>query len=143
MELELIKTIFFYLENPDNLYAILAIGILLLVIEFSATGGFVLGVAGSLITAYAFWLLGYYWALIFSFAALVAVVYLGFEAFGQKKAEDLMNGSIVAVSMPIDPVGKVIYKGEIWNAKSDDRILDGDAKIVGKDGLMLIVKAIE
>lgn len=144
MELDLIKTVIFYMENPDNAYAVLTIGVLLLAIEFSAPGGFVLGLIGSIITAYAFWVLGFYWALIFSVIAFVAVIYLGFEAFRLKKAlgKEAMLGSIATIAKPLNPTGKVLYNGELWNAKADREIESGEVKIVGKKGLTLIVEEI-
>lgn len=144
MEVDLIKTVIFYIENPSNSYALLTIGVLLLAIEFSTPGGFVLGILGSIITAYAFWILGYYTALIFSVIAFVAVVYLGYEAFRLKKqtGKEAMIGQRAVVKKPLDPKGKVLFAGELWNAKSVDglAISSNEVEIVGKEGLMLIVK---
>lgn len=144
MELDLIKTLIFYMENPDNAYAVLTIGVLLLAIEFSSPGGFVLGLLGSIVTAYAFWLLGFYFALILSLGAFIAVIYLGYEAFRLKKAigKEAMIGAIVTIKKPLDPVGKVIFNGELWNAKSTKQIATGEVKIVGKKGLTLIVEEV-
>ncbi|MGD8553888.1 MAG: NfeD family protein [Anaerolineales bacterium] len=80
--------------------------------------------------------LGFFWV----------VVRQGLLAHMRELAHDLSDllNQVGEVRTAIDPMGSVYVAGELWTAKAESTIPAGSSvRVVGRDGLILVVEAVE
>ncbi len=79
-------------------------------------------------------------------AALVEVLEVAFwlrflRRYRVRTGAEAMVGRRAEVVESCDPVGRVRYDGELWNARSDEGLIRGQlARIEAVDGLTLVVE---
>jgi len=140
------------MEMIEHWHIWLIIAFLILIVELMSGTYFLLALAGgAVLTSIAtWWITPDLTAQLFIFAIASVVTYLLLLSFRKKKdtantdGTTHMLGQQVQVVDNINPLGRVKYKGVLWQAKSKDNLEKGGfAEIIAVDGSTLTVKALD
>ena len=138
------------MEMIEHWHIWLIIAFLILIIELMSGTYFLLALAGgaALTSMATWWVIPSITVQLFIFAIASVITYLLLLSFRKKKeaantdGTTHMLGQQVQVVDNINPLGRVKYKGVLWQAKSEDKLKKGSfAEIIAVDGSTLTVKA--
>jgi membrane protein implicated in regulation of membrane protease activity len=140
------------MEMIEHWHIWLIIAFLILIIELMSGTYFLLALAGgaALTSIVTWWITPDVTAQLFIFAVASTITYSLLLTFRKKKevantdGTTHMLGQQVQVVDHINPLGRVKYKGVLWQAKSEDNLKKGSfAEIIAVDGSTLTVKALD
>lgn len=140
------------MEMIEHWHIWLIIAFLILIIELMSGTYFLLALAGgaALTSMATWWVIPSITVQLFIFAIASVITYLLLLSFRKKKeaantdGTTHMLGQQVQVVDNINPLGRVKYKGVLWQAKSEDKLKKGSfAEIIAVDGSTLTVKALD
>lgn len=138
-------------SKPEIIWLIA--GILLLLLEFAIPGILVVffGI-GALITALLTYLTGMglclqfvsfiFFSLLFLFLLRKKLMAVLSGSGGMDPDEEFIGRQATAeTDLPAGGTGKIVFKGTLWNAKSETLVEKGNRVVItGKDGITLLVK---